>query len=205
MSISVLEILHEAACSLGVLARIACSVAAISASTTISPRSLQTIPARRNSNAIGFIDQMPDAPAENYAVIEFASTFASTFATATVQEKVIVRDDDKHWGIVGYFVNMRVFSVRPPRKPPSRTPSQLFNNDITQLNRYLVELYKQRSGPAHVKAENGLPIATIYPPGWTVHPWSTPFAQSRGCCFPTCRRSFPPDAKSHYWPGSARQ
>lgn len=201
MSISALEILHEAACSLGVLARIACSVAAISASTTIRPRSLQTIPARCNSNAIGFIDQMPGAPAENDAVIEFASTFATT----TVQEKVIVRDDEKHWESSVISSICALFLVRPPRKPPSRTPPQLFNNDITQLNIYLVELYKQRSGPAHVKAENGLPIATIYPPDWTVHPWSTPFAQSRGCCFPTCRRSFPPDAKSHYWPGSARQ
>ena len=114
MSISALEILHEAACSLGVLARIACSVAAISASTTTRPRSLQTIPARRNSNAIGFIDQMSDVPAGNYEVIEFASTFATT----TVQEKVIVRDDDKHWGIVGYFVNMRVVFGEAAKKAP---------------------------------------------------------------------------------------
>ncbi|MBE8589527.1 DUF4019 domain-containing protein [Pseudomonas sp. MAFF 301449] len=69
---------------------------------------------KREPVAIGFIDQMPDAPAGNYAVIEFASTFSTT----TVQEKVIVRDDDKHWGIVGYFVNKRVVFGEDARKAP---------------------------------------------------------------------------------------
>lgn len=54
---------------------------------------------RREPIAIGFIDQLPDAPAGNYAVIEFSSMFSTT----SVQEKVIMRDDDKHWG------NRRVF------------------------------------------------------------------------------------------------
>ncbi|QHF44981.1 hypothetical protein PspS35_14765 [Pseudomonas sp. S35] len=69
---------------------------------------------KREPVALGFIDQLPDAPAGNYAVIEFASTFAMT----TVQEKVILRDDDKHWGIAGYFVHKRVDFADQDKKAP---------------------------------------------------------------------------------------
>lgn len=58
----------------------------------------------RTPAGIGFTDQMPEAPAGNYAVIEFNSTFAAS----SVTEKVLFRDDDKHWLVVGYFVNKSV-------------------------------------------------------------------------------------------------
>lgn len=69
---------------------------------------------RREPIAIGFIDQLPDAPAGNYAVIEFASIFSTT----SVQEKVIMRDDDKHWGIVGYFVHKSIVFGDGTKKSP---------------------------------------------------------------------------------------
>lgn len=58
----------------------------------------------RQPETVGFIVDLPDAPAGRYAVIEFASTFATT----TVKEKVIFRDDDTRWGVVGYFVHKSV-------------------------------------------------------------------------------------------------
>ncbi|PIB42016.1 hypothetical protein AOA59_21905 [Pseudomonas sp. 2822-15] len=58
----------------------------------------------RKPESIGFIVDLPDAPAGRYAVIEFASTFATT----NVKEKVIFRDDDTRWGVVGYFVHKSV-------------------------------------------------------------------------------------------------
>ena len=59
---------------------------------------------KREPAAIGFNEQMPDAPAGKYALIEFASTFSTT----TVREKVVFRNDDQQWRVVGYFFNKSV-------------------------------------------------------------------------------------------------
>ena len=59
---------------------------------------------KREPAAIGFIEQMPDAPAGKYALIEFASTFSTT----TVLEKVVFRNDDQQWRVVWYFFNKSV-------------------------------------------------------------------------------------------------
>lgn len=59
---------------------------------------------KREPAAIGFTEQMPDAPAGKYALIEFASTFSTT----TVREKVGFRNDDQQWRVVGYFFNKSV-------------------------------------------------------------------------------------------------
>lgn len=64
--------------------------------------------------SMGFTDQMPDAPAGRYAVVDFQSTYSA----ATVQEKVILREDDSQWLIVGYFVNKSVTLGDEARKTP---------------------------------------------------------------------------------------
>lgn len=69
---------------------------------------------KREPLGFGFTDQMPDAPAGHYAVIEFASTFATT----SVKEKVILRDDDERWGVVGYFVHKSVTFGGDDQKAP---------------------------------------------------------------------------------------
>lgn len=69
---------------------------------------------KREPLGFGFTDQMPDAPAGHYAVIEFASTFATT----SVKEKVILRDDDERWGVVGYFVHKSVTFGGDDKKAP---------------------------------------------------------------------------------------
>lgn len=68
----------------------------------------------RKPETVGFIVDLPDAPAGRYAVIEFASTFATT----TVKEKVIFRDDDTRWGVVGYFVHKSVTFGGDDKKAP---------------------------------------------------------------------------------------
>ncbi|OPA86141.1 hypothetical protein BFW87_25680 [Pseudomonas fluorescens] len=66
------------------------------------------------SVSMGFTNEMPDAPAGRYAVVEFPSTFSTT----SVKEKVILREDDSHWLIVGYFVNKSVvFGDQAKTKP----------------------------------------------------------------------------------------
>jgi len=55
----------------------------------------------RKSTAIGFTQHIPDLPDGSYAVVECESTFS----TGQVKEKVIFRDDDKQWRVIGYFVN----------------------------------------------------------------------------------------------------
>lgn len=57
----------------------------------------------RTSANIGFTTQMPDAPTGNYAVVECVTTFSRGPAT----EKVVFREDDSQWRVVGYFVNKR--------------------------------------------------------------------------------------------------
>lgn len=69
---------------------------------------------KREPAAIGFIEQMPDAPAGKYALIEFASTFSTT----TVKEKVVFRNDDQHWRVVGYFFNKSVTFGGDKQKAP---------------------------------------------------------------------------------------
>jgi len=63
---------------------------------------------------MGFTDQMPDAPAGRYAVVEFQSKYSVT----TVKEKVVLREDDSHWLIVGYFVNKSVIWGDDAKKAP---------------------------------------------------------------------------------------
>ena len=54
--------------------------------------------------SMGFTDQMPDAPAGRYAVVEFPSTYAVT----SVKEKVVLREDGNQWLVAGYYVNKTV-------------------------------------------------------------------------------------------------
>lgn len=63
---------------------------------------------------MGFTDQMPDAPAGYYAVVEFQSTYS----VATVKEKVVLREDDGQWLIAGYFVEKSVIFGDNSKKTP---------------------------------------------------------------------------------------
>lgn len=64
--------------------------------------------------SMGFTNEMPDAPAGRYAVVDFQSTYSAT----TVQEKVVLREDDSQWLIVGYFVNKSVTWGDDTQKAP---------------------------------------------------------------------------------------
>lgn len=64
---------------------------------------------------MGFTDQMPDAPAGHYAVVEFQSTYSVT----TVKEKVVLREeDDGQWLIAGYFVGKSIVFGDSAKKNP---------------------------------------------------------------------------------------
>lgn len=69
---------------------------------------------KREPTTIGFTQQMPDAPAGNYAVVECVTTFA----TGSVNEKVVFREDEKQWRVVGYFIYKSVSLGAETKKTP---------------------------------------------------------------------------------------
>lgn len=73
----------------------------------------------RSPAGIGFTQAMPDAPAGNYCVIEFNSVFATT----SLKEKVIVRDENEQWKVVGYYVSKSVKFGDANNKDTASNPS----------------------------------------------------------------------------------
>ncbi|WP_077047352.1 DUF4019 domain-containing protein [Pseudomonas sp. KK4] len=69
---------------------------------------------KREPTTIGFTQHMPGGPAGNYAVAECVATFA----TGPVNEKVVFREDEKQWRVVGYFIHKQVSSGAENKKAP---------------------------------------------------------------------------------------